>query len=1466
MRRLIIICLLLVNFPARGLSEERSLNLLFLGDQGHHNPQQRFNDLAPHLAVQGIKLEYTENIDVLNSETLNEYDGLVLYANIDSINQAQADSLLNYVEEGHGFIPLHCATFCFRNDPRIVALMGAQFKSHGTGTFQTVQADIKLPILEKFDSFTSWDETYLHHLHNTKDRTVLEFREGVPQADGNTQEPWTWVRTQRKGRVFYTAWGHDERTWTHPGFLNLVERGIRWVCNDDPAEAGPYAPPKSREEFIVPEMTIVSTAAPKFEYVDVGPKIPDYKSGSGKTQNLMQQHLESKDSIKHLVTPAGMHAELFVDETNLQGKPIAMNWDDQGRLWICETVDYPHNLTPENQGRDHIRICEDTNGDGRADKFTLFAEGLNIPTAITFHRGGAVIQNGAETIYLKDTDGDDKADVKTVLISNWNMNDTHGGVSNFRCGLDNWIWAMQGYNSSSPKINGVEQQNFRMGFFRFKLSQTDPPVVEELEFIRSTNNNTWGLGITEEGLVFGSTANRNPSVFMPIPNRYYERISGWAPETLAMISDTHLFNPITENVRQVDHHGGYTAAAGHAIYTARNYPQSWWNRTAFVCGPTGHLVGTFVLTPEGAGFTSNNPFNLVASDDEWTAPIMAEVGPDGNVWIIDWYNYIVQHNPTPLGFETGPGHAYLTDLRDKRFGRVYRIVPDTHETAGTYDPLNLSAATNAGLVDALRNPTMQVRLTAQRLLIERNAVEVMPELVKLIENREIDEIGLNAGAIHSLQTLSGLGQIKNENSQISEAVYKALSHPSAGVRINALRLLPDSEESVEAIQASGCLQDFNRQVMLASILAIADMPDHNQGSQLATMVTNPVLIRDKWLRDALTSAAGVHAESFLPAIMSASTRIPLLDQQLALMKIVAEHTARNRPDADSVSLILEAAATGTPEAAHSLVEGLLAGWPRDHNIQLSETSSQKLLQLLDLMPSDRKLPVIRLAQTWGSDAFKSRVSELITTLLKQVKNSKASDTDRIESARNIISFAPENEDVVDTIAAVMTPNVSQKLAEGLITALGKSDAKSSGATLIDLLSSVTPSLRSNIVQTLLGRPVTTQLMLTMIEKGELQVADLSIIQQQSLTEHPNPEIRKRANEVFAAHGATIDPNRASLITAKLSLIKQQGNIENGKVVFTKNCAVCHKFQTEGKDVGPNLTGMVVHPKAELLTHVLDPNRSVESNYRMYTVLTIDGIVVNGLLAAESRTTIEVVDVEGKRHTILREEIEDLRASRKSLMPEGLEKNIDDQGLIDLLEYLTAAGDYVPLPLDRVATTMSTQGMFYNRDNMAETLDFKDWSPKEFKGIPFLLTDPENNTRNNVIMLNGSIGPFAPNLPKSVRLPCNTPAKAIHMLGGVGGWSARSAGEQGLSVIVRLHYADGETEDHQLINGQHFADYNGPFDVPKSELAFRLGRSQIRYLSVEPERQEHIESIELIKGNDHTAPLFFAITVEPIKSR
>ena len=250
---LLLSCSLIASVSAAEMPAK--LKLLYLGDGGHHQPAVRFKQLQPVLKKRGIDLVYSDVIGDLNAATLKSYDGVVVYANIDAIEPEQAKALLDFVASGKGFVPLHCASYCFRNNDDVVALIGAQFLRHGTGTFRTTIALPEHPVMQGFKGFESWDETYVHTKHNEQNRTVLETR-----AEGNGHEPWTWVRTHGKGRVFYTAWGHDARTFANPGFHNLVERGIRYACGQDPSAAGSFSDK--------PEITKLAKDLKPFEYVE----------------------------------------------------------------------------------------------------------------------------------------------------------------------------------------------------------------------------------------------------------------------------------------------------------------------------------------------------------------------------------------------------------------------------------------------------------------------------------------------------------------------------------------------------------------------------------------------------------------------------------------------------------------------------------------------------------------------------------------------------------------------------------------------------------------------------------------------------------------------------------------------------------------------------------------------------------------------------------------------------------------------------------------------------------------------------------------------------------------------------------------------------------------------------------------------------------------------------------------------
>ena len=302
----------------------RRIELLFLGHEiEHHNSRAYFPILASALTKEGINLTYTEDVTDLNDKNLGLFDGLIVYANHENINPTQEKALLNFVSEGNAFIPIHSASFCFKNSPEYIDLVGAQFMEHGTGTFSTSIVNKEHPAMQGLAEFSTWDETYVHD-KIAEDITVL-----MERVEGDHREPWTWVKEHGEGKVFYTAYGHDERTWNQPGFQQLVKQGILWAVDANVK--------KNWEAFSkdIPTLTYEERSGiPNYEKRDPAPKY--------------QLPLTPEASEKLIQVPAGFDLRLFASEPDIIN-PIAMNWDEKGRLWVIETVDYP-NTVREEQG------------------------------------------------------------------------------------------------------------------------------------------------------------------------------------------------------------------------------------------------------------------------------------------------------------------------------------------------------------------------------------------------------------------------------------------------------------------------------------------------------------------------------------------------------------------------------------------------------------------------------------------------------------------------------------------------------------------------------------------------------------------------------------------------------------------------------------------------------------------------------------------------------------------------------------------------------------------------------------------------------------------------------------------------------------------------------------------------------------------------------------------------------------
>jgi putative membrane-bound dehydrogenase-like protein len=552
--------------------------------------------------------------------------------------------------------------------------------------------------------------------------------------------------------------------------------------------------------------------------------------------------MSAKGSMSYTQVPADFDLQLFASEPDIF-KPIAMAWDERGRLWLAETRDYPNEVRPEGTGNDDIKICEDTDGDGKADKFTIFADKLNIPTSITFANGGVIVAQAPHFLFLKDTNGDGKADVRQELFKNcWGINDTHAGPSSLHYGFDNWFYGTVGYAGFRGSAGSSEAQRFQQGVFRFRADGS------AIEFLHQFSNNTWGFGYNDAGDIFGSTANNAPSFFCGIPQTLVP--VGTRVMTAKRINTIDKLHPNTANIRQVDVLGGWTAAAGHMFMNSGALPERLRGE-ALVTEPTAKLISVFKVMRDGAGYRSDDSDNLLASSDEWMSPVAAEVGPDGAVWVADWQNYIIQHNPTPSpergGYkaETGKGGAHVNPNRDATHGRIYRVVWKDGQPSAIK---SLSGAPVADVVKALASDNQFWRLTAQRLLVESGKKDAVPALVAMAK------AGEGVGAIHALWTLRGLGAL---DAQTQNA---ALLAKDPAVRRNAVRALGTDDAARNLYFSTSLVHDADLTTRLAAFVKLAEFPTSPEIKTLiGRLRSDAVNTKDEWLSDALKMVAKKHS-------------------------------------------------------------------------------------------------------------------------------------------------------------------------------------------------------------------------------------------------------------------------------------------------------------------------------------------------------------------------------------------------------------------------------------------------------------------------------------------------------------------------------------------------------------------------------------------------------------------------------
>ena len=589
----------------------------------------------------------------------------------------------------------------------------------------------------------------------------------------------------------------------------------------------------------------------------------------------------ASESMKHTQVPADFELQLFASEPEI-GRPIALAWDERGRLWIVEAQDYPHQLyldtpgtdgKPTGEGSDRIRICEDTNGDGRADKFTVFADKLNMATSLVFANGGVIVSALQQFVFLKDTNGDDRADVRTPLFANnWSAYDTHAMSNNLSRGFDNWLYGAVGNGGFSGVVGGV-QKTFTTGLYRFRHDGS------EMQYVASFTNNTWGIGFNAAGDLFGSTANNQPSFYAGIPAYAVPapagppvpapvavpngpparggRGGGLGVMTAKPLAPGLRVHPNTPNVRQADVQAGYTSAANHRFMESDALPERLRGH-ALVAEPTVKLIAVMRIAPSGAGYTAEDGLNFLASSDEWMSPVYADVGPDGAIWVADFQNFITQHNPTPTNFPstTTPGLAHTSPLRTNAYGRVYRVVWKD----GPATPIkSLAGASTAAIVAALDSGNLFWRQTAQRLIVDNRTMDAVPALKAMVK----DKAG-RPGAIHALWALQGLGALDRD------LHHWALLGKDAALRRNAVRALESNEAGSRLFFESGVVNDPDLGTRLAAFVKLAQFPTTPAiKTVVAQLRKDPKNAADEWLGPANAGLMLVRAHNVADAELDA---------------------------------------------------------------------------------------------------------------------------------------------------------------------------------------------------------------------------------------------------------------------------------------------------------------------------------------------------------------------------------------------------------------------------------------------------------------------------------------------------------------------------------------------------------------------------------------------------------------------
>ncbi|PYK99311.1 MAG: dehydrogenase [Verrucomicrobia bacterium] len=1005
-------------------------------------------------------------------------------------------------------------------------------------------------------------------------------------------------------------------------------------------------------------------------------------------------------------TRTGFTVELAAAEP-LVVDPVAIDWGADGKLWVVEMRDYPMGMDGHWKPGGRIKFLEDLDGDGQYDQATVFLDGLPFPTGVMAWNKGVLVCAAPDILYAEDTDGDGKADVVKKIFTGFATENYQARVNSLSLGLDNWIYGANGLIGGTIHRVGVTEY-WSHGKWTTKTSTPElqhsnsPPIdISGRDFRMHPDTGEFepASGLTQQGRVRDDRGNwygcDNSTLLWhyPLPDPYGRRNPHvLSPEPRVFVpadSDpNHLF-PVSRMLERFNDPGSAgrtTSACGLGIYRD-DLPGTNYYGNAFICEPVHNLVHRLILKPNGVTFRGYRaPDELqsefLSSKDNWFRPVQARTGPDGALWIVDMYRFVVEH---PRWIP--PDRLARLDVRagdDK--GRIYRVYP-RHKSLrpirnlSRLSAIELAAAletpngterdrihlellrrndkTGLGSLTALSRTSGHpaVRLQALCVLDGLNALTpallenalndpdpaVRQHAIRLSEPFLSGDAGVPAGPV-SANKRPGLEGVAPHDSHLGAALLQLLHDPDATVRYQLALSLgqwndPRSAEGAALLQL---LHDPDATVRYQLALSLGQWNDPRSAEALAQLLQSG--LEDPWLRTAVVSSAPRFPAIILRSLLTDSTDSPARKWMIDQLIATAVGTDNRRALEQMLSAL--SPAQGKPaelwqfEALGSLLDAL-----NRHGRNLRSLSSASSVEV---------------------GAAVARAEQVVADARRAVREASVDEATRVAAVGLLGHDAGQLDADLELLEQLLAPQAPPRLQTEALAALARTRSPKVPGLLLADWPHHSPSLRNAVLGTLSARDEWINRLLDAIEKGTIAASEISPANRQRLLKRGSEAIRRRADTLLSGNPSG---NRGEVLARYESALNLAADPARGEAVFAKVCSTCHAFGGQGHAVGPDLAAFRSKSPKDFLVAILDPNAAIEPRFINYQIETKDGRSLSGVVNAEAASSLTLVQGGGLEEKILRTDITEIKASNLSLMPEGLEQNMTPQDLADLIAYL-----------------------------------------------------------------------------------------------------------------------------------------------------------------------------------------------------